>query len=230
MAPFGKPEVQSPFTNHYSQSEVRWPVAHILLVRVAGQGHFSIMRFPLLFSLGALSVLHAEPAPLVTGVDVQPPAAHARRMVEAAEFLGEPFSPAQVQAIEATAVLPDAAQSTAKIQAVFEVIVNGFAVARQNIVADGTLRDVKFTEQREHSSWVALRVLAGSHTNPVLVVIGKKPICPSRRSLEWCLKAVDQCWSQKEKTYAPAEQEEAVAAYEHARQVCRARLAETDGR
>ena len=106
---------------------------------------------------------------------------------------------------------------------------NGIAVARQNIVADGTLGDVKFTVPCERSSWVALRILPSSHTNPVFVVIDKKPIRPSRRSIEWCLKAVDQCWSQKEKTYLPAEHEEAVAAYEHARQTYRARLAETDG-
>ena len=78
------------------------------------------MRFSLLLPLCALAALHAEPAPVLTGVDVQPLAAHARRVVEAAEFLGEPFAPAQVQAIEAAAALPDAAQAVVKIQAVLD--------------------------------------------------------------------------------------------------------------
>jgi hypothetical protein len=47
-----------------------------------------------------------------------------------------------------------------------------------------------------------------------------------RKSLEWCLKSVDQCWSQKEALIAPNEHADAVDAYEHARQVYRARLAE----
>ncbi|MEQ1850804.1 MAG: CehA/McbA family metallohydrolase [Chthoniobacteraceae bacterium] len=109
-----------------------------------------------------------------------------------------------------------------------EVIVNGNSVARRTIVADGTMRDVQFTVPCERSSWVALRILPSSHTNPVFVLVGGRPVRPSRRSVEWCLKAVDQCWSQKEKTYLPAEHADAVAAYEHARKTYRARLAESD--
>ena len=36
-------------------------------------------------------------------------------------------------------------------------------------------------------------------TNPVFVLVGEKPIRASRRSAEWCLKGVDQCWSQKQR-------------------------------
>jgi hypothetical protein len=77
----------------------------------------------------------------------------------------------------------------------------------------------------ERSSWVALRILPSSHTNPIWVTVAGKPV-RERRSLEWCLKSVDQCWSQKEKLIAPAELDDARAAYEHARKTYRARLAE----
>ncbi|HYR59595.1 MAG TPA: CehA/McbA family metallohydrolase [Chthoniobacteraceae bacterium] len=107
-----------------------------------------------------------------------------------------------------------------------EVVVNGFLVARKTIVADGTLRDVSFDVPIEKSSWVALRILASSHTNPIFVIVDGKPIRPSRRSVDWCLRGVDQCWSQKEKLIAPAELDDARAAYEHARNVYRQRLAE----
>ena len=40
---------------------------------------------------------------------------------------------------------------------------------------------------------------------------------PSRRSVEWCLKGVDRCWSQKEK-YIKPEMADAKQAYEHARE------------
>jgi len=110
-----------------------------------------------------------------------------------------------------------------------EVLVNGRSVARKNITADGTLRDFSFDATIERSSWVALRILPSSHTNPIWVTVADKPVRESR-SLEWCLKSVDQCWSQKEKLIAPAELDDARAAYEHARKTYRARLAETDTR
>jgi hypothetical protein len=106
-----------------------------------------------------------------------------------------------------------------------EVIVNGESVARQNIVADGVTRDVTFDVHLTRSAWVALRIRASSHTNPIFVLVGDQPI-RVRQSLEWCLKSVDQCWSQKEKLIDPREHHDAVAAYEHARTVYRQRLAE----
>jgi hypothetical protein len=109
-----------------------------------------------------------------------------------------------------------------------EVIVNGYPVARQNIVADGKLRDVAFDVKIERSSWVALRILPSSHTNPVFVLVGGKPIRASRRSAEWCLKSVDQCWSQKQRVIKAAEMEDAKSAYEHARQAYRKILAECE--
>jgi hypothetical protein len=60
-----------------------------------------------------------------------------------------------------------------------------------DLVADGKLRDVAFDVKIERSSWVALRILPSSHTNPIFMLVGGKPIRASRRSAEWCLKSVD---------------------------------------
>jgi hypothetical protein len=109
-----------------------------------------------------------------------------------------------------------------------ELIVNGQAVAKQNILADGTIRDVGFDVKIERSSWVALRILPSSHTNPIFVLVDGKPIRASRRSAEWCLRGVDQCWSQKERHIRPAELEDAKQAYEHARLAYRKIVGECD--
>jgi hypothetical protein len=113
-------------------------------------------------------------------------------------------------------------------QVPLEVIVNGVAVARTNIVADGQLRDVGFEVEIRKSSWVALRILPSSHTNPIFVLVGGKPIRASRRSVDWCLRGVDQCWSQKEKFIRPEEMETAKADYAHARETYQKRLGECD--
>jgi hypothetical protein len=109
-----------------------------------------------------------------------------------------------------------------------EVIVNGRPVSTQNVVADGQTRDVSFEVKLDRSSWVAVRVLPSSHTNPVFVVVSGKPIRASKRSAEWCLKGVDVCWSQKQRTYAPNEMKDAEAAYEHAREAYRRIVAESN--
>lgn len=109
-----------------------------------------------------------------------------------------------------------------------ELIVNGYPVAKQTLVADGTIRDLTLEAKIERSSWVALRILPSSHTNPVWVLVGGRPVRASRRSADWCLKGVDQCWSQKERTISAAEMEQAKADYEHARQTYRRILSETD--
>ncbi len=106
-----------------------------------------------------------------------------------------------------------------------EVIVNGVAVARRDIAADGDLRDETFEVPIERSSWVALRILPSSHTNPVWVTVGDQPI-RSRESAEWALKAVEQCWSQKVNRVRLSEQGEMKRAYDHARAEYRRLLAE----
>ncbi len=109
-----------------------------------------------------------------------------------------------------------------------ELVVNGLPVARRNIVADGRERKIAFEVELARSSWVALRILPSSHTNPIFVLVGDKPIRASRRSVEWCLQGVDRCWSQKERFIHPAEMDEAKRGYEHARQTYRRLLQECE--
>ncbi|HEV3165263.1 MAG TPA: CehA/McbA family metallohydrolase, partial [Isosphaeraceae bacterium] len=107
-----------------------------------------------------------------------------------------------------------------------EVIVNGMAVDKQEIEADGSMHDVQFKVPIQKSSWVALRIYPSSHTNPIFVLVEGKPIRASRRSADWCLKSVDQCWSQKVRLTRASEREEARKAYDTAREAYRKIMAE----
>lgn len=102
-----------------------------------------------------------------------------------------------------------------------ELIVNGQAVARQEIEADGEVHELEFSYLPDISSWVALRIFPSSHTNPIFVEVDHKPIRPSRRSAEWCLQAVDVCWEMKQGKIRDHERETAAAAFEVARQAYR---------
>jgi hypothetical protein len=108
-----------------------------------------------------------------------------------------------------------------------EIVVNGVSVAEQNLTADGTVRTLNFDIPIERSSWIAARILPSSHTNPVFALVGDKPIRATRQSAQWCLDAVNQCWTQKAPRIRATELEDARKAYEHARQVYKQRLAET---
>ena len=107
-----------------------------------------------------------------------------------------------------------------------ELVANGYPVAEQKLVADGTLRDLSFDARIEQSSWLAVRILRSSHSNPVFVTVGGKPIRASKRSAEWCLQGVERCWTQKERFIKADEMADAKAAYEHARSAYRTLLAE----
>ena len=109
-----------------------------------------------------------------------------------------------------------------------ELVVNGYPAAKQNLVADGALRDLTFEAAIERSSWLAVRILPSSHTNPVWVLVAGKPVRASRRSAEWCLKGVDQCWSQKERFIKRDELEQAKADYEHARRTYQRLMRESE--
>jgi hypothetical protein len=109
-----------------------------------------------------------------------------------------------------------------------EVVVNGVVAVRTNFVADGTTRDVSFDLDIPRSSWVAMRILPSSHTNPIFVSVDGKPIRASRRSVEWCLKGVDQCWSQKKRFIKADEMDDAEKAYAHARTTYQKLLAECE--
>ena len=100
-----------------------------------------------------------------------------------------------------------------------EFVVNGKPTGRQNIVADGRIRDIAFDVPVERSSWVAVRILGSSHSNPIFILVDGKPIRASRQSAQWCLAAVDQCWTQKAPKISKAELPDAQAAYDHAREV-----------
>ena len=113
-------------------------------------------------------------------------------------------------------------------EAPVELVVNGKVVARQNVLADGSVHPMKFEVAVSESAWIAARVVPAAHTNPVFVLVGSKPIRASRQSAEWCLNAVNQCWTQKAPRIAVNELGEAKKAYEHAREVYRQLLRECD--
>jgi hypothetical protein len=108
-----------------------------------------------------------------------------------------------------------------------ELIVNGRAVSRKTIVADGRMGEVAFETAIDRSSWIALRILPSAHTNPMFVLVDGRPVRASKESADWCLRAVDRCWSQKSPRISARERPEAEQAYEHARTVYRRLLAET---
>lgn len=109
-----------------------------------------------------------------------------------------------------------------------ELVVNGKSVARQEIVADGSKHEVVFSTAIVRSSWVAIRILPSSHTNPIFVLVDGKPIRASRRSAEWCLAAVHQCWTQKARNISPSEIAEAKKTYDHAADVYRQLITESN--
>ncbi len=113
-------------------------------------------------------------------------------------------------------------------EAPVEIVVNGKVVARQNLLADGKVHDLSFQAPVTRSSWVAARILPAAHTNPVFVLVGDKPVRASRRSAEWCLNAVNQCWTQKAPRMSASDRAEARKAYDHARDVYRRLAAECD--
>lgn len=100
-----------------------------------------------------------------------------------------------------------------------EVVVNGLAVARQEIEADGSTQTLSFDVDIQQSSWIAVRILPSVHTNPVFVEVEGKPIHASRRSAQWCREAVDVCWNAKKGNFRPEDLADAEAAYNKAREV-----------
>ncbi|MBC7927154.1 MAG: CehA/McbA family metallohydrolase [Bryobacteraceae bacterium] len=108
-----------------------------------------------------------------------------------------------------------------------ELIVNGRAVERTEIEADGKLRDVAFQLALPQSSWVALRILPSSHTNPIWVTVGGKPVRSSKRSAKWLREAVDVCFRQKVNRVRLTEQGEMIRAYDQARETYNRLIAES---
>jgi hypothetical protein len=109
-----------------------------------------------------------------------------------------------------------------------EVVVNGYPVASKMISTDGREQEVEFEVPIARSSWVALRTFPSAHSNPIFVLVDGQPIRASRRSVEWCLRGVDQCWTQKERFHVGPEHQEAQLAYDHARQTYQRLLEECE--
>jgi len=102
-----------------------------------------------------------------------------------------------------------------------ELIINGYPVAKQEVVGDGTEHALTFEHAIDKSSWAAVRVFPTGHTNPVFVIVDDKPIRASRQSAQWCLQSVEQCWKAKAHTYRADERATAAADYETARSMFR---------
>src|SRR5262249_40268232 len=155
---------------------------------------------------------------------LEPKPTAATEAIRKAPLTAKPYWDVERARIEATRNVP------------VEVVVNGQAVERKEVTADGQGHEIEFGGAIKKSSWVCLRILPTSHTNPVFVLVGDKPIRASKKSAEWCLKAIDKCWEQKApgiKGPVPSERrdrelQEAKAAYDQARDEYRKRLAECE--
>ena len=108
-----------------------------------------------------------------------------------------------------------------------ELVVNGRVVGRKEIEADGSVRNIEFAVPIERSSWVALRILPSSHTNPVWVTVKDQPVRASKRSAQWLREAVDVCFRQKVGRVRLEERGEMVRAYDHARRTYEKLMAES---
>ena len=108
-----------------------------------------------------------------------------------------------------------------------ELIVNGQVVETTELEADGDLKSLNFKYRPERSSWVAVRIFPSSHTNPIFVEVDDQPIRASRRSAEWCLKAVEKCWQSKQANTYDRDRDEAKAAYDFAKREYQTIIAES---
>jgi len=105
-----------------------------------------------------------------------------------------------------------------------DLVVNGFAVASQRIVADGSSHALTFTSVPiDCSSWVAVRVLGAAHTNAIVVEIDGQPVRSSKKSAQWCMDVIDRYLANKMPLLDafPTEQEQAEAVAARAKRVFR---------
>jgi hypothetical protein len=97
-----------------------------------------------------------------------------------------------------------------------DLVMNGKAVESREIPADGREVALEFQVPVERSSWIAVRQFPQLHTNPVNVIVGGAPIRASRESALWSVACIEQLWRMRERNIAPAEREEARAAFRKA--------------
>jgi hypothetical protein len=97
-----------------------------------------------------------------------------------------------------------------------ELIVNGESVDRKVILADGNWNNLIFNYKITQSSWVALRIFPSCHTNPIFIKINDRPIV-KKKSVEWCLKALEKCWEKKNNNIRQSEKVDARKAYDESK-------------
>ncbi len=124
--------------------------------------------------------------------------------------------------LRAQPILQDRARENPKMNFVWNSVV-------KEIKGNGSVQKLAFDVPIRRSSWVALRILPSSQTNPIFVVVGGKPMRPLCRSAQWCLDGVNQCWTQKSPRTSAADLPEARKAYDHAREVYEKMIAECAG-
>ena len=108
-----------------------------------------------------------------------------------------------------------------------ELIANGRPVETQRVRGDGRMHELTFAAPKlDRSAWVAARIFPSAHTNPIWVKVDGRPV-RVRSSVAWCLASLEQCWKEKQRTYAPAEMQQAEEAYQHARDTYRRMLDES---
>ncbi|MBO9573364.1 MAG: hypothetical protein J7497_14325, partial [Chitinophagaceae bacterium] len=66
-----------------------------------------------------------------------------------------------------------------------------------------------------------------AHSNPVFIIVDGKPAV-EKKSAQWCLDALEQCWKQKEPNIRESEKADAKKAYDDAREVYRKIIAEAE--
>jgi hypothetical protein len=98
-----------------------------------------------------------------------------------------------------------------------EIVFNGRAIASQAVAADGRLHDLTFDIPIETSGWMALRHFPQLHTNPVNVIVARKPIRASRASARWCEQTIDLLWKNRERNIAANEREAALVTFDRAK-------------
>ena len=97
-----------------------------------------------------------------------------------------------------------------------ELIVNGQAVAAEEVAADDAEHELTFKVKIDRSSWVALRHFPQMHTNPVNVIVQGQPIRVSRKSALWCIGTIEQLWRERAKVIAAHERDEAQRTFQWA--------------
>jgi hypothetical protein len=94
-----------------------------------------------------------------------------------------------------------------------EVVVNGRAVAAEEVPADDQVHELTFTVPVERSSWLAVRHFPQMHTNPVTVLVADKPIRASHASALWCAGCIEQLWRVRGQRIAVSERDEAAKTF-----------------